>query len=87
MPRTKSAPVAKRGLPQDTLINDAPEEETFVTQPERVIRKKGSKKVKNNYQFAIESEFEQFLSEANFFLTIHHMEASEYTFFVIFNNT
>lgn len=79
MPRIKAVPVgrAKRGLPEDSLIDDTPEDvSNSLTKSAR--RTKSGKKVKNCYEFRVEPEFEVFLTDANLLVTIHYAD-SEYS--------
>ena len=79
MGRTKSVPVAKRQAANDPLIDDTePQEETsFATYvyPRYTKRRRKSLKTKI-YEFAVEPDFEDFLNEANFYLTIKYVNKS-----------
>lgn len=79
MPRVKSVPVAKRPLDDtlDSIIDDSEPEILFqsVVQQEVHLVPKNAKKrrvsKKKVYEFAVDQTFEDFLSDANFYLTIN----------------
>jgi hypothetical protein len=65
MPRLKTKPIAKRSL---IIDNNSDESQQQI----EVKKKFKSNKNKKIYEFIIDKEFEQFLINANFYLTIRY---------------
>ena len=77
MPRIKAVPlnITKRVASDVPLIDDSePQPETSSTPTSAKRKKKGNKK---EYEFIVDTQFEEFLSDANFYLTVKYIDKSQ----------